>query len=295
MTVISRLAREPLFQFLVIGAVVFAAYAAVGTRTDVAAPETIVVTPGRIAQLSETFSRTWQRPPTQDELDGLIDAFVKEEVFYREGRSLGLDADDTVFRRRLQQKLEFMMEPDPADLAASDDELEAYRAANAEMYRVPEHIAFRQIFFNRDTHGDQIDAEIDVALDTLRGDGAGIEARSLGDRTMLPFSMPLTPTDRIAISFGQQFADALKAIAPGQWHGPVASTFGLHLVLIDDKSPSRDPNLAEVRDAVRRDWEGEKRREIAEARYRAMRDNYDVTVIWPEESAGQVGAQAVNQ
>ncbi|WP_436643398.1 peptidyl-prolyl cis-trans isomerase [Microbaculum sp. FT89] len=295
MTVISRLVREPLFQFLVIGAIVFAAYAAVGTRNDVAGQETIVVTPGRIAQLSETYSRTWQRPPTQDELNGLIDAFVKEEVFYREGRRLGLDTDDTVFRRRLQQKLEFMMEPDPADLAASDEELEAYRAANAEAYRVPERIAFRQIFFNRDAHGNRIDAKVDAALDALGGNGAGIETRSLGDRTMLPFSMPLTPTDRIAISFGQQFADALKAITPGQWHGPVESTFGLHLVLIDDLSRARDPDLADVRDAVRRDWEGEKRREIAEARYRAMRDKYDVTVIWPEAPDGQVGAQAENR
>ena len=85
---------------------------------------------GRVPQIVEIFTRTWQRPPTEGELSGLIDSFVKEEVFYREGRKLGLDQDDTIVRRRLQQKMEFMIEPDEAALTAGPGELEAFLASN---------------------------------------------------------------------------------------------------------------------------------------------------------------------
>ena len=56
----------------------------------------------------EGFTRTWQRPPTREELEGLIRDRVREEVYYREALALGLDKDDMVIRRRLRQKMEFV-------------------------------------------------------------------------------------------------------------------------------------------------------------------------------------------
>ena len=109
---IRRLIREPLFHFMVIGAVIFAvhAYRTAGQQSEVSR-DRILVTPGRVAQLAQVFAKTWQRPPTPQELNGLIQAFVKEEVYYREAVKLGLDRDDTLIRRRMQQKMEFLSEP----------------------------------------------------------------------------------------------------------------------------------------------------------------------------------------
>ncbi len=145
MTNFRRVLGEPLVQFLLIGICVFGLYSAVGQSPPEAEPQSIEIGPGRIAQLLETFSRTWQRPPTQDELNGLIEAFIKEEIFYREGRKAGLDRDDTVFRRRLQQKMEFLMEPTAAELTPVEKDLQTFLDARSEMFRIAERVAFRQI------------------------------------------------------------------------------------------------------------------------------------------------------
>lgn len=274
----KRILREPLFQFLVIGAIVFLVYAMVQNRAEVGVAETIVVTPGRVAQLVETFSRTWQRPPTRDELGGLIDAFVKEEIFYREGRKLGLDTDDTVFRRRLQQKMEFLMEPGEAELTPADGELQAYLDAHRDMFRIPEYVAFEQVFFDPARHGETVEADALQTLAALRSGEGAPDPDSLGDPTLLPATMPLSPIDRVAISFGDEFADALAGAPVGAWTGPVRSTFGLHLVRVDDSRPARDPALAEVADEVGREWETARRAAIMDERYAELRKRYEVVV-----------------
>ena len=107
------LLREPLLHFLVIGAALFGLYGLVGKKE--AEPAKIVVSAERVANLADRFARTWRRPPTQEELDGLVEDDIRDEVLYREGRAAGLDRDDAVIRRRVRQKMEFLAE----DMAAS--------------------------------------------------------------------------------------------------------------------------------------------------------------------------------
>jgi PPIC-type PPIASE domain len=282
MKTVRRVLAEPLVQFLIIGVAVFALYSLRSGPDRMAEREMVVVSPGRVAQLAETFSRTWQRPPTRQELDGLIDAFVKEEIFYREGRKLGLDTDDTVFRRRLQQKMEFLMEPSVAELMPAEDEVEAYLAAHADQYKIPERIAFRQLYFDPGKHGDATESDALQVLATIENGAQSADTEEFGDPTLLPFSMPPTRVDQIALSFGTQFTDALVAAETGRWIGPVESTFGLHLIYIDESLPARNPALAEIREEVERDWEADRRRQIAEERYRALRQNYEVKIELPE-------------
>ena len=120
MTLIKRLAREPLVHFIALGALLFL-YSA--WRGGGASSSRIVVTPARIEHLAAGFARTWQRPPTAEELKALIDDYVREEVATREAVSLGLDDDDTILRRRLRQKFEFLVEEAAAAAAPSDQEL----------------------------------------------------------------------------------------------------------------------------------------------------------------------------
>lgn len=289
MRVVRRILSEPFVHFLAIGALIFAVYAAIDQRNDAPREETIVVSAGQIGQIFEVFARTWQRPPTQDELRGLIDAYVKEEVFYREGRKLGLDDNDTVFRRRLQQKMEFLMEPSPAELTPADGELEAFLEENREAFRIPPHFAFEQAYFSPERRGATAAQDAAAALERLRA-GATDDPAEAGDPTMLPQRMALTPADRIELNFGGDFAAGLADAPVGEWFGPVRSGFGLHLVKVDERTEARDPPLSEVIGFVTRAWEDTRRREIADRRYAEMAEKYTVVVEMPETGQGGNGA-----
>ena len=109
---LKRILREPLVHFLALALLIFAAHGLLRTGAD--APEKIVVSASKIEQMAKVFTKTWQRSPTADELKGMIDDYVKEEVLVRQALELGLDRDDTVVRRRLRQKIEFLNAADAA-------------------------------------------------------------------------------------------------------------------------------------------------------------------------------------
>ena len=109
MILLRKLLREPLAHFLVLGALVFTMFQFAADRSDLQDGK-IVVTRGKIEQLVTGFSRTWNRPPTRPELDGLVEDYIRDEVLYREALAMGLDKDDTIVRRRMRQKLEFLTE-----------------------------------------------------------------------------------------------------------------------------------------------------------------------------------------
>lgn len=272
----ARLAREPMIQFLAIGAVVFGLYsfATAGSGPEPDDP-VIRVTAGRLDQLTEIFTRTWQRPPTREELSGLVDAYVKEEVFYREGRKLGLDRDDTVVRRRLQQKMEFLLEPPAAELEADDATLGAWLDEHREAFRTAPRLAFSQVFLDPARHADA-GARAEILLARLQRDDA--DSLSLGDRTLLPPEMPLVEIAWVERAFGREFAERLLEVETGGWTGPVRSSYGLHLVRVTEREPAREPGLAEIRDRVLREWQAERRREIAAERYRELLAGYQVIV-----------------
>ncbi len=131
-----RLLREPLVHFLLGGALLFALYAAVADD-PVDARDRIVIDEVRVANLATTFQRTWLRPPTRVELDGLVREFVDEEILYREGLALGLDRDDAVIRRRMRQKMEFLSTDLGGQEVASEAELAGFLSANRERFEKP--------------------------------------------------------------------------------------------------------------------------------------------------------------
>lgn len=281
---------EPLVHFLVIGVAVFMFYSATNSAVDQPPQEVVQVSPGRIAQLVEVFSRTWQRPPTRDELEGLVESFIKEEIYYREGRKLGLDLDDTVFRRRLQQKMEFLIEPDETALIPAKGELETFLAENASKFAVDERVEFEQIYFDTAKHGNDTNEVAEAVLASLNSAGAGSDPAQFGDPTVLPGKIKLAPVRQIENNFGGRFADELVKLPTGRWAGPIPSEFGLHLVRINKLEPAYNPEMAEIREIVLREWRDDKRKEIANQRYRALRDKYEIVVDWPDNEKLALGS-----
>ncbi len=290
MTTRSALAawlREPLLHFLLIGAALFALYHYLNPG-NAGAPREIVVSESQVEALAENFAKTWMRPPTAQELKGLIDDYVAEEVYYREAIAMGLDRDDIVIRRRLRQKMEFISEDVTAAAQPTDAVLQAYLEQHAEKFLQPPRLTFQQVFFSTDRRGDAAvrDAEKLLAqLDAGRGPANPIEA---GDPTLLPPSMESASPQEIANSFGSEFADAVERAPVGQWSGPVRSGFGVHLVRVDRRDPGTMPTLTEIRPLVQREWESDQRRAVTAELLAKLRSKYDVRVEGP--AAGLYGS-----
>ena len=276
----KRLLHEPLAHFLILGAALFLLFSAVAKP---GAPQDgkIVVTSGKIEQLAAGFVRIWQRAPSAEELDGLIEDYVKEEVLYREALAMGLDKDDSVIRRRLRQKIEFLTEDAAAAVLPTEKELQAWLASHPDKFRLEPKLALRQVYISVSRHAAAATSEAGRLLGRLNSAGKELDASGLGDATMLPHELPLSSVEEIARVFGDGFAQQVAPMEPGRWHGPVKSGYGLHLVHVSERAEGKLRPLADVRDAVQREWLEARRKEIADTSYLASRAKYSITIEPP--------------
>jgi hypothetical protein len=282
-TILKLLAREPLVHFLLLGAALFLLDAWLRPLASPATRSEIVVGEARVRNLARNFARTWQRPPTREELDGLVESYVREEVMVREALALGLDRDDSIIRRRLQQKVEFVSEEAAALAIPTDDELRAYLAAHADTFRTEPRASFTQVYLDPGKHAGALDADAKRLLDVLNRPGGAADFASLGDRlALLDQRYEEIPQAEIARLFGTKFAEALVGQPVGQWVGPITSGYGAHLVRLDARLPGAMPSLNEVRPLVEREWSNQKRQELGKAFYEQLRSKYTIKVQMPE-------------
>lgn len=267
------LLREPLVHFLLLGLALFLLYGRVAPEN--ADSRRIDVDRGRIDALSRQFQATWNRTPTAQEMSGLIDAYVHDEVLYREGLAMGLDADDSVVKRRVRQKLEVMSEEAIAQLAPTDAELSAFLDKHPETFRQAPVLGFEQVFFATDAAPAEVARKCAQALSALRG---GAAPSSLGQATMLPAKVAAQSADDIDRAFGIGFARQLEALPLNTWQGPIPSNFGSHLVRINARRPAALPALATIRPAVLREWEADRRERNRQEMYRRMAANYRIVI-----------------
>jgi hypothetical protein len=286
---IVRLLREPLLQFLALGAVLFALYGLAGKR-GVEAPEKIVVSASQVANLGDAFVRTWRRPPNEQELRGLIEDYIRDEVFYREGRAAGLDRDDVIIRRRVRQKMEFlageMSVPEP-----SDAELAAYLASNPERFRAEDQLTFHQVFLSATRRANTIDSDSKQLAGILaRADGA-VDATALGDAFLLGEEFRDVSPSKVTSIFGESFAKQISVTEKGRWQGPISSGFGQHFVFISGRVPGNLPPLDAIRPAVQREWANARRLEAEQKLYASLRGRYEIVIEQPQAKATEAASR----
>lgn len=274
---LRRLLREPLVHFAALAILIFAAYAVLASPAQQTPAGSIVVSSGKIEQMAAIFARTFQRPPSPEELKGLIDDFVTEEIYVREALALGLDINDTVIRRRLRQKMEFMTSADVDALTPTDADLQTYLDAHPDAFSEAPQVGFQQVYLNPDRHRETMDQDAAALLEALRADPEA-DTSVLGDASLLPYELPLTSVGSIDRIFGPEISASLAQAEPGFWTGPVASPYGLHLIRVTARSPGRLPALAEIRDAVLREWSNAKRQDLEAARLAELLGRYDVRI-----------------
>jgi len=274
--------REPLLHFLFIGAAIYLLFGAFAETAPEETDKTIVVSAGEVEWMQTSWQKRWNRPPTPQELDGLIQQYIRETVLYREALTMGLNKHDQVIRRRLAMKLEFLAKDLVALTPPTDEELVAYFDAHQDRYQEPVLYTFTQIFFDPDKRGNATLEDAEAIKATLMARGDAIEdAGALGDDFMLQSYYPEKDPLEIQKLFGSGFTESLMDLTPGQWHGPVLSGYGTHLVYVSSIHEPSPPVFAQVREQVVQDWTSERSEELNEQFYANLRDNYTIVIEEP--------------
>ncbi len=277
---IERWLREPLLQFLLAGMVLFVGYHWLSPRSGRPDPAArIVLTPDDVRQIRIAWLSQGRGDLSPAQLRHLVEARVREEILYREALALGIDKDDTIIRRRMAQKMEFLFEDVAALRDPTADELRAWFKKNAERFTLPTRATFRHLYFSPDRRGARARDDASRALAKLAGKPADWPAAAtLADPFMLQDHYGDRSFDEVARTFGPGFARALFVLAPEAWSGPIESGYGWHLVWVDSITPARVPAFEDTEPEVRRRWIEDQRAEIRERAFKAMRARYKVVL-----------------
>jgi hypothetical protein len=267
-----KVLREPLLHFLLIGVGLFWLYSQVQPTVEDESKR-VVVTTSQAEQFIAQFSLTWMRPPNETEMKGLIQSYIRDEIYYREAIALGLDRNDGLIRQRMRQKLEFILE-DLTAVEPEDAALVLFLQENSEKFKKQAQISFEQVFLNLDKR-ENLAADAENMLQSLQ---KGAVAETLSDPTMLPYAYQLLTQNEIAQQLGRKFAQKLQTVTASDWIGPIYSGIGGHLVKVTQVIPARLPDLEEVRAEVKREYMAQRSQKHKDSAYQKMLDDYEVVI-----------------
>jgi peptidyl-prolyl cis-trans isomerase C len=274
-----KILREPLLHFLLLGAVFFLVYFWLNPPAEDFAGNQIHVGQNDIDRFVQIFQKQWNRKPTRQEIDGLVRAHLKEEILYREALALGLEKDDTIVRRRLAQKMEFLITDVIVPTDVEDSELMAFYQKHSERYTRAARMSFRHIYFNPDRRGERLLDEANATLTTLQTTNADMDVPDeYGDRFMLQLQYNQKSTDEIAREFGREFADNLVGLTPNTWQGPIKSGYGVHLVYIQQRDAASVYPFSEVRERVKNDYLFDLKQARNDEMLEKLKLRYEITI-----------------
>lgn len=270
---------EPLVHFIVIGTALFVLYGLWGQQDAQEQERAITITAGEIGWMTDAWQKRWNRPPTKQEREGLIKQYLRETVLYREAVAMGLDRDDVVIRRRMAQKLEFLTQDLISPEPPAQEDLQLYFEEHMDRYQQPDLITTTHVFFDPDMRGDKTLQYAETIKDKLNKlQQPPQDAQAFGDSFMLQSYYPERSEAELAKLFGSGFAQPVFELAPQEWHGPVLSGYGTHLVYIHDRREMDPPTLTEVEEQVMQDWENDEREKLNEQFINSLMARYDVTI-----------------
>ena len=282
---LMRLLREPLLHFLLLGLLLFGIYGYLSRgRGGFESSREITLSLDELRQMDLYFESQWHRQPTPAEFQAMVEDKVREEVLYREGLAMGLDKDDTIVKRRMAQKMQFLAEDVATAHEPSTDELKTWFDKNKDKFALPSRYSFRHLYFSPDKRGKKAQEDAAKALAKISGQPENSKlAASLADQFMFQDYYGDKAPTAIAKEFGPQFAVALEKVKPGSWQGPIESGYGWHLVYVDTVIPGRIPVFEEIEPDVKTAWLGEQKATAWQKAYAEMRAKYSVLLPAPPE------------
>lgn len=279
---LKRFFKEPLVQFALVGGCIYGATFLAGGKEE--EPETVVeervhVDAAQIEGMVDQWEKRWQRLPTKEELDGLIQKHVRDEMLYRQASAMGLDRNDPVTRMRTVQKLEFLLNNIADAKQPTDPQLQKYFKEHEADYRTPDTITFYQAFFNPDRRKEATIEEAEAALAELRSSGAPDPATAeIGDQSMMKNQFIKVDQRAVARAMGSGFAESVMKLEPAAWHGPVLSGFGVHLVYVFEREEGSVLPFDQVKAEVISEWQTEQREEVSSSFLEELRKQYEIVI-----------------
>lgn len=271
---LKRIFREPLFHFFLLGAFIFLFYHWNLEETQISDDRHILVTKEQIHSIQENFAKAWQRNPTPEELKFLVDSHILEEMLYRSALNLGLNKNDTVIRRRLRQKMDFILEDMVVEDIPSDIDLEDFFNKNQNQFREEPEFSFIHILFSEGSEENRAKN----LLEKLRMMEGEPQASSQGAGTLLEPEYQSASYAYIGGLFGTQFANQLIQLPTKQWQGPIESSYGFHLVYIKDRNDGYIPPFEKVKEEIRTKLIDEKRKNARERIYKNLKNEYTIKI-----------------
>jgi peptidyl-prolyl cis-trans isomerase C len=291
-SLLKRCLREPLVHFVLIGGTLFAVYSALHSKETASIDsKKIVLTASDLEQIGLMWQAQGRPVPTAEQIQSLLDNKIREEVLYREALELGLDKEDTIVKRRMAQKMDFLAE-DLSDLREpTREELKAWFGKNSERFKVPGRASFRHLYFSFDKHGNKTSDIAAEALKKISGRASNSpEAAAVADSFMFQDYYGDRSFDELAKTFGPGFARSLFAQQTGSWQGPIESGYGWHLIFIDSVTPARVPELEEVETDARTQWVSAQRDQTKQRMYERMKSHYEIVMPKTPVNAAPVAA-----
>ena len=270
------LLREPLFHFLLIGAVFFFVFSQMNTGEDENSPQ-IIITKAKIETLANAFAKAKGRLPTPQEMKKQLEYDIREQVLYREAMAMGLDKDDIIIRRRLTQKMKYLFNDLSIVSKASEEELKKFVGEHPSKFMIPATISFAQVYFEPSEHETTLLEDANVLLEKLRISTIQ-ESIGLGDRSLLPYDFKNERKSDIRSMFGDTFMDQAFRASTNTWEGPFNSAYGLHLIYIHKRTEDHLPPLADIRERAQREWMSLKQHEANEIFYQSLYQRYEIIV-----------------
>ncbi len=265
-----KLIKEPMFHFFVFGIIVFVWFFYQNPDATAGSDDaTIQIGEQELDHLISEFSSSRQRPPSFQELSGMIDASIREEVLVREARTLGLEQGDRVIRNRLVQKMEFLTTSAAQAVEPERSVLEEHMQKYPERFATTEKLAFEQVSFGA-SPDQQVVEDAKAVLN------AGANPETVGQPSLLPAFIPLSSAKQIDGMFGVGFAAGIVEQSLGEWSGPVRSGYGTHLVRLVELQPSQVLPLDDVYQAVLFDWRGQLQHDLLQAGVDSLKSRYRI-------------------
>ncbi|MCF6223245.1 MAG: peptidyl-prolyl cis-trans isomerase [Flavobacteriaceae bacterium] len=270
----KKLLKEPFFHFILIGAAMFVLYGLVNDKSY--AKNTILINDFDVSALISKWKMQWKRPPTEKELQNLINLNIKQEIFYQEALAMNLDHNDEIIKRRLAQKMQFLSNDIAAIFEPTDEDLKAHYNKHADKYMTPTSYSLYQITFSPDKRKDNYkDAE-----ETLKQfpDATFEEMKQWGDQLPFNYYFEDINANELGLQLGSKFSTDLENQELNKWVGPVSSGFGYHLVYITNKVESEISDFESAKKTVLRDFEYDNQKEINELIYKELKKKYDIEI-----------------
>lgn len=273
--VVRRVWADSAIRFLLVGAVLFGVQAVAKPKPRQKEPEAIVVTRAQVDELLRERKRLGE---VTVDVDRVVGQYVEDELLWREGKKLGLDAQDPIVRRRIIQKMTFLAEDSVGTQDPGDRALRQFFDQHAAEFTLPVRVTFRQVFFSRQRRGDRAEKDARETLRKLDASPPADGESALGDPAITGSHLVMRSEEDLRNALGNDFASRVVAAEPGRWFGPVPSARGVHLIFIENRTVGGKPAFAKVRNAVYAAWALEQQRSSRQKLLEQLRRSYPVKV-----------------